>query len=364
MSNLLREYIHQILIEAKIKDVNVIPGQVLSIIAEHAVIQGLGGKDSFANALEDILVSPYFEQLAQKNVKQSVITGSYKSLMEEIYNDCVRVVVASLASLGIDKIKVTGGNVGSTTAKVDVIVTGQASAEPIKADVHVKFNDFARLIGLQADAVGEKVTGKIILTAEKLAGELDDSWPAAAKYKFLRNRFITLSEDDGGMGFTPRKTVNKTSAITQYGIKRELAILKDSASRGKFLNYLLENELPAMILDEVTTFFASAGKAVYFYKFRTRPEAINVNNYRAGEGPVVELVVDKVVGDATKLTIEENIDQIYGSTCLYVLKYNEQDAFYVEARTSGTKHPMQIKMVPGANFEKIFTESEYEIVIS
>ena len=358
MSNLLREYIHQILIEAKIKDVNVIPGQVLSIIAEHAVIQGLGGKDSFALALEDILVSPYFEQLEALNVKKPKII-KYKSLMEEIYNDCVRVVGASLADLGIEQIKVTGGNVGSTTAKVDVIVTGQVSEEPIEADVHVKFNDFARLIGLQADAV----TGKIILTAEKLAGDLVGSWPAAAKYKFLRNRFITLSEDDGGMGFRP-DSENETSAITQYGVKRELAILKDQKSRGRFLNYLRENGLPAMILDEVTTFFASAGKAVYFYKFRTRPEAINVNDYRAGEGPVIELVVDKVKGDATMLTIEENKKQIYGSTCLYILQYNKQDAFYVEARTSGTKHPMQIKMVPGANFEEIFAESEYEIVIS
>jgi len=365
MSNLLREYIHQILTEAKIKTADVIPGQILSIIAEHAVIEGLGGNDSFDDALNDKLVFPYFEKLKDIGVDHRTIKNKYRSLMEEIYNDCVRVVGASLTDLGIEQIKVTGGNVGVTTAKVDVVVTGQTNANPIKADVHVKFNDFARLIGLQADATGEEgeMAGKIVLNAKKLAGEFDETWPAAAKYKFLRNRFVTLSKKEGGMGFAAAD-VTKKSAIKQYGVEKELAVLQNPVVRSRFLIYLQENSLPQMILNEVKTFFASKGKAVYFYKFRTTPEIVNVNSYSIGEGPAVELVVDKVVANEKKLTIVENLQQTYGSTCLYILQYNDQDAFYVEARTSGEGHPMQIKMVPGADFEQIFIESEYEIVIS
>lgn len=365
MSNLLKEYIHQILTEAKIKNIDIIPGQILSIVAEHAVIEGLGGNDSFDEALNDKLVFPYFEQLQNLGVDQKTIRNKYKSLMEEIYNDCVRVVGASLTDLGIEQIRVTGGNVGVTTAKVDVVVTGQANAKPIKADVHVKFNDFARLIGLQADAADEEgeMAGKVVLNAKRLAGEYDETWPAAAKYKFLRNRFVTLPKEEGGMGFAATDVMKK-SAIKQYGSEKELAILQNPKFRSRFLEYLRRNRLPQMILNEVKMFFASSGKAVYFYKFRTKPEAVNVNSYDIGEGPIVELVVDKVIANEKQLTIVENLEQTYGSTCLYILQYNGQDVFYVEARTSGEGHPMQIKMVPGADFENIFIESEYEIIIS
>lgn len=365
MIHLLREYVRKILSEAKIKDVDVIPGQILSIVAEHAVIQGLGGGSTFESAMSDKLVAPYFEQLASLGVNRKEI-NSYKTLMNTIYNDCAMLVEASKSELGFEVVEVTGGNVGSTTAKVDVIVAGSLNQEPISADVHVKFNDFARLIGLQADAPAaeESAAKKVVLNAARLAGELDESWPAAAKYKFLRNRFITASKDEGGVGYTPKGDVTKQSAIKQYGAKNELKILQDPSLRKKFLDYLRANDLPSQILEEVQAFFSATGKAVYFYKFGTKPEAVNIQAYELGDGPQVELHVDKVVAQGKSLTIVENIEQRYGSTCLYILQYAKKDVFFVEARTSGEGHPMQIKMVPGADYGSIFINSEYEVVIA
>lgn len=367
MSNLLREYIQQILSEATIKNVNIIPGQILSAISEYAVVEGLGGAASFDESLGDKLVAPYFTDLEELGVNQKKINSKYIPLMQEIYNDCVRVTQASISDLGIKEIvNVSPGNVGTTTAKVDVILTGKLGGKLINADVHVKFNDFARLIGLQADAEVKEgeVAGKVVLNAKKLVEELDKEWPAAAQYKYLRNKFIVLPEEEGGLGFVPKRSQEKVSAIRQYGPKRELQILQDPDLRERFLDYLRANDLPRLILNEVKSFFASTGKAVYFYKFRTKPKAININSYDAGQGPLVELVVDKIVANSKKLKIRENLEKTYGSTCLYIFSYDDRDVFFVEARTSKEGHPMQIKVVKGADLEKIFVESEYEIVVS
>lgn len=360
MQQLLKEFIHQILSEARIKNIDIIPGQILSVISEHAVVQGLGGSASFTTAINDKLVAPYFDDLVASGVAPTKIKD-YKMVMEEIYNDCVMLTQESQEMLGFAVENVSGGNVGATTAKVDVIVTGKQGRKRLNADVHVKYNDPARLIGLQADAVTKEASKKIVLNAARLAGELDESWPAAAKYKFLRNQFITMK---GGMEFVPPKDVKTTSAIEQYGKKRELAVLQEPDNRKRFLRFLDKNGLPEQILKEVSQFFSSTGKAVFFYKFYTSPESINIKNFGPGDGPQIELHVNKIIASSGDLNIVNNIDQPYkyGSTCLYIIQHEGQDVFYIEARTSKSGHPMQIKMVKDAIYDAIFTDNQYEII--
>lgn len=365
MQQLLRECIHHILSEARIKNIDVIPGQILSVISEYAVVQGLGNDAaaSFESAISDKLVAPYFDELSAKGVTPSKIE-SYKMVMEEIYNDCVMLAQESKEVLGFTVEKVSGGNVAATTAKVDVIVTGKSKSIRLNADVHVKYNDPARLIGLQADAATENASKKIVLNAARLVGELDTSWPAAAQYKFLRNQFITIKD---GMEFVPPKDIKRNSAIQQYGKKRELSVLQDPDSRKRFLRFLDKNQLPQQILEEVSQFFSSVGKAVFFYKFYTSPESINIRNFGPGagaQGPQIELHVNKVIASGGDLKIIENLEQPYkyGSTCLYIIQHEGQDVFYIEARTSKSGHPMQIKMVKDAIYDAIFTDNQYEII--
>lgn len=352
MSNLLREYVRQILCEARIKDVDLIPGQIFSALAEYATMQGLGGKFTFEDAMSDKLVSPYFDDLASKGVKN---TKKHLDVMQTVYDDCVGLVRLSKADLGFAIKSVSPGNVGSTTAKVDVLVTGvdKQTGDLLSAEVHVKFNDFDRLIGLQADDAADK---KIVLSPAKLAGKLDPNWPAAAQYKYLRNKFIV---DPEGMGFKPKSPVEKIAAVTQYGAEKELQILQNPNLRRRFLDYLDVHGIPGMIQQEVRRFFASTGGAILFYKFGSRPKDIIIDSGY----PNIYLHVNKMIGDPDLIEVSR-IDAAEGAsiaaTYLYRVTYGGQEAFIVEARTSGTKHPMQLKAANSSvDFSSIMTEEEY-----
>lgn len=137
MSTLLRNYIRDILLEAKkTGDEKLLSSQIIGFAAEHAVFQALGGE---SNMLEDTrIVEPY------RNASEAG-----QGIFNDIYGKMKRAAKPSneiiMAKLGTCENQVPPGG---GTRPVDV--------ESNTADIHVKYNDFKRLLGFQQEEGEEK----------------------------------------------------------------------------------------------------------------------------------------------------------------------------------------------------------------
>ncbi len=306
------------------------PGDVsnffLGILSEYATIDGINGGNQFDTAVSDQLISAEYLALAKNPAAEK--------MLRSIYDKCIE--CASKAFKGQSRPEGTafpgnasaaGGEGTSTSALVDVLIK---NGDVITGDVHVKFNDFERLMGLQATGPDGK---KVIMGLNRLEDALDSSWPASAQYKWLRNQFAKdhLLKDV--------ELTQGRSAISQAdeaGI--ELDMFHKPETRRAFLEFLDSNGLPDKIRSELSTFLKEAGlgKAVYFFKYGTSPKQVNLNN------PVnVFLEVEQITGKDTSLEVRPEPNDV--STYPYTVLYDGEPIFRIETRTSGQGHPMQVK---------------------
>lgn len=139
MRHLLQEYIRNILLEAKAKDddAKLLSNQKIGYAAEHAVYVALGGAD---NMLMDRRISGSYSGASTKA----------KNIFLEIYEEMKQAAVPP------EEIKAELGSCaeveppGAGTRPVDV--------ESTTADIHVKYNDFKRLVGFQKETDNESDT--------------------------------------------------------------------------------------------------------------------------------------------------------------------------------------------------------------
>jgi len=323
-----------------------IPNFFLGIISEYATIDGLNGGNQFDTAVTDNLVNTIY----------LAMTPTQQDMIRRIYDECV--VCASKAFNGRQKpegsavpgnASAAGGEGTSTSALVDVLVK---KGEEVTGDIHVKFNDLDRLIGLQATGADGK---KVIMNLKSLERELDKSWPASAQYKHLRNQFAkNILLPKMKVEIAPGK-----SAISQAdaaGI--ELNMFQDRETRREFLSFLEESGLPAKIEEELGEFLKEAGmgKGVYFFKYRTKPPQPNF-----GKAAAVSLDIEQITGDSISLEIVTEWDD--DTTYPYTILYNGKPIFRIEARTSGQGHPMQVKGVSKDLIDKYQSVNPDEISV-
>lgn len=306
------------------------PGDVsnffLGILSEYATIDGINGGNQFDTAVSDQLISAEYLALARNPAAEK--------MLRSIYDKCIE--CASKAFRGQSRpegsafpgnASEAGGEGTSTSALVDVLIK---SGDVITGDVHVKFNDFERLMGLQATGPDGK---KVTMGLKRLENALDSSWPASAQYKWLRNQF---AKDHL---FKDAEIIQGKSAISQAdeaGI--ELDMFHKPDTRRDFLKFLDSNGLPDKIRLELSEFLKEAGlgKAVYFFKYGTSPKQVNLNN------PVnVFLEVEQITGKDTSLEVRPEPNDV--STYPYTVLYDGEPIFRIETRTSGQGHPMQVK---------------------
>lgn len=145
MRHLLREYIRNILLEAKVKDADakLLSNQKIGFAAEHAVYVALGGAD---NMLIDGRISgPY----------NSASTDA-RDIFLEIYEQMKQAAVPPKeikAELG--SCRAPSPRRADTEIKPPGAGNRPVDVESTTADIHVKYNDFKRLVGFQKETEDE-----------------------------------------------------------------------------------------------------------------------------------------------------------------------------------------------------------------
>ena len=359
------------------KDKNELDGKMMGIIAEYATIQGLGGTASFAKSIEDSLVKQPFAAMDDEG----------REMAEGIYNEMVECAQNAQALDDYPGGTAVPGNVtagseegGTTTAAVDVLLQGGV----VDADIHVKFNDFDRMMGLQMDP-GEKV----LMVVDRLEQEhADETWPFAAQYKWLRNQFVkkyllplyldaTWEENADAelpeelkvnllsrekKGEPPKaqsaigSTIDMPSQFTDdESIELDMFHVPEireawlAFARGESVTNTNgvkiksgKEPLADLIKTRLAKFIkaARADKSVYFFKYGTRPSPPTSTS-----DVEVYLKVEQFVGigedfvEALEVKEEPNAS----TTFPYVVLYNKKPIWRIETRTSGEGHPPQVK---------------------
>lgn len=164
MSHVLRNYIRDILLEAKkTGDANLLSNQTVGFAAEHAVFVALGGNDEMLS--DGRIVGPY-SNASKKG--QDIFNKIYEKM-----KIAARPSAKIRAKLGTCKGLLPPG---AGTRPVDV--------ESTTADIHVKYNDFKRLLGFQKEE-GEKEEGQE--TKEKIPPILEPGSIQVIDSKEFRN---------------------------------------------------------------------------------------------------------------------------------------------------------------------------------
>ena len=321
-------------------DPNLLSGQMLGIMAEYAAIEGInGGGSQLQAALADKLVKSKYDAL--DTAGQEMANRVYEAMVN----------AASSASGQLPSGNAVAGNAtssdddGSTTAAVDVMIE---SGGVTVADVHIKFNDDDRIIGLQMEP-----HEKVVMRAKQLEQPVPEAtWPFAAKYRHLREKFIAdvlLPEYD-------IKPVPGKATVQAAKAGQELNMFQDSALRRKWLDYAdgktVTNKagtavsapsghepLKKMIRDRVARFLSEKNldKSIYFFNFKSSP-----SKPRSTRDLKVSLDVKEITGLADEITVEEVPGDL--TTFPYVVMYGGQPVFRVETRTRGKEnHPPQLK---------------------
>jgi hypothetical protein len=350
-SRLLKEYI-SLLMEAKSKDPNEIRGVILSQLAEYATAAGLG--NSKYNNFKDVVKKLNFTfQVELNELPLDKIT-----VIESIYYKCIDLAsaAAEATKLAIPRGEAKPQNEGTVTHAVDIILTDEDGSDH---EIHVKFNDAERLIGLQG--------GSTTLTAELLSGEVNKTWPSAVQYKYYRNQFakklLKMEQDPA----------DKSAYQTLYDKGEHRIMIKNKEVRKLFLDYLRDEGLPSMILDEVKAFFLrSQDRKVYFFKYKTKPNPAKYSNNNIVSLSVSMLkanpayfgIVENLtpeLGDDTKLTTVQAAQMQHAlTTRLYTITYDGEPIFVIEARSGS--HPMQLKLFSTkSKMENIFDEVKFNI---
>lgn len=356
---LLKEYISLLMEEKtkekKPKDPNKIRGQILSQLAEFAVAGGLRNTD-FGVFESDV------EKL-NSSFKAELVTLDRDKIetIKSIYDQCFVLAQRAYVKLQMPEGYAEPQNTGTTTAPVDIIysVKVPAQSEPVKNEIHVKLNDAERLIGLQG--------GSTTLTAELLSGDVNKTWPSAVQYKYYRNQFakklLKMEQDPA----------DKSSYQTLYDKGEHRTMITNKEVRKLFLDYLRDEGLPNMILDEVKAFFLrSQDRKVYFFKYKTKPNpakfdkdnivSLSVSMLKANPDNfgIVENFSPEIDDDTVLTSVQAAQKQHALSTRLYTITYDGEPVFVIEARSGS--HPMQLKLFSTkTKMENIYDEVELNI---
>ena len=336
---------------AKKDDPNLLPGQMLSIMAEYATIEGINDLELLPAALEDKWVKPKYEALDADG--QKMANQIYAAMVNAASSARTKIPSGSAVAGNAT----SGGNGGSTTAAVDVMIKS-ATGETV-ADVHVKFNDDDRIIGLQMEP-----HEKVIMDVKKLELiEPDPNWPFAAKYRHLREKFIANV-------LLPQYDIEPIPGMSTVQAAKgglELNMFQNPELREKWLNYADgktvinkagaavsapsgHEPLKEMIKKRVARFLSEKNldKSIYFFNFESSPSKPR------STGPVtISLTVKEITGLSDKITVVEDRDDL--TTFPYIVMYDDEPVFRVETRTRGTQnHPPQLKgNIPASVIKRI-----------
>ena len=346
-----------------------IDGQLLSALAEYATSTGLGG-DSYNPDTAVHLITGGGAKLGQY---YNSLSREQKGKISKIYKKFTDLASAAAAAdpnlIGIAKV----ATITDKTAKVDVLLYDKKS-DNVKSDIHIKFNDPDRLIGLQGGAT---------LKTEDYANKIGEGekWPAANKYRWYRNAFAKkyfLDEIRREMKVSPRTKIDSEILAKKLGRKMQGSttaydafkkkglhhdLMTDYQMRSEFLKYLRDNGLPELILDEIYNFFNQKKKNVYFFKYGSNPDPAR---FDADNDINLEVIRLKPALDKKSFGIIENLgrEEDYGpdpagdidpkdviqiaksrlakTTRLYTITYDGQPVYVIEARSGS--HPMQLKV--------------------
>jgi hypothetical protein len=320
-----------------------ISNQVLGILGEYAIFDAFKSSSN-TDSFEEFLKHPNV-----KNFTDALSAEQLVSLREYLYPKCVELAAQAIA----DK-KVGAGASPS-------IAQGDSGNSPVdittdKAEIHVKFNDSNRLFGLQAGSTDGK---KQVISVKMLENEINfDDLPVTLFYKVLREKFAqkVIPEMEKKPDFkakleTAKVDLKKTAPGGVLGSflkirlldisNLELEMFKRDGYRKEYLDFLEENKIGEKIEKELKAFFKTdenEKKEILFFKYFTSPKS-----FKLTKEAQIRLDVIKITGDGKNLAVKPLYDA--DNTMLYSVTYDGNIIFEVEARTSGSGHPLQIKAV-------------------
>lgn len=339
----------------------ILEDQKLGYICENGLAAGINGQNPSDLIRADKRVSALYNSLS--------VGSATKEAIDQFANR-----VASVSARAASKLEITGVatvGVGGTDI-VDVTVAGGSGSGG--SDLHVKFNDDLRLIGLQrlSNRSNISVNQKLLnLLASpnfkpdtKLKSKLANL-PATTEWKISRDRF---AREVFGL------------AIKQLTPEQELELYRKY--RKQFLEYLngdstiinlpngtkksigpyrnvrdaLEKRLQTFLIPEESDNF---GK-IYFFNFNgsATPNDDDPNK------PMVQvgLTVKEVGLTAKQVTLKPR-DKETDTNLYSVIVTDEENKQFeiarVEMRTSGQGHPPQIKNVKGTGTQPQFAEEVF-----
>lgn len=169
MSNLLREYIQTLLIEVKGPDQKLLSNQTIGWAAEWAVYEAINGGESLFSG-RGVNATPNDGRLIKP---WSAASPEAKKILIQVYRALINAAKGSLGSFGKKQPNASSEPPpGAGNRPVDV--TSDV------ADIHVKYNDAARLVGFQRQKIAKEemvdpTTGK----SKKISTTIPSSRTAA-----------------------------------------------------------------------------------------------------------------------------------------------------------------------------------------
>jgi hypothetical protein len=262
----------------------------------------------------------------------------------------IKAAVDAFANLAMDKTKEASKILNSIPAIVgqggtDIVdVTLKGGQKGGGIDCHVKFNDTARLIGLQK-LKGESrspITQDLLdaIANKEPHTALPVNMPAASKWKLNRDEFARK--------IYPKRSINDLTD------EEELALYSDH--RAEFLEFLEGTGVREALEDRLKAFLIQPGEQgkIYFCLYggsASQGTADKDGNILSEPTADVTLVVKEVVLSIDNVYVEARTGVT--DTYLYSVKViTDEDnpdcnveVAKIEMRTAGQKHPPQIKNV-------------------
>jgi len=323
----------------------------IGFLAERAILHAINGGGNFKKALsEDNRLS------AARSLPDS---DPNKKKLEKFYVELKARALDKVQGLGIVKpaeIPV------STTAKVDIVAPN--------ANIHVKYNDLTRLIGLQDPdrlrpedylqfTPGSKKTNAVKKTIQKGPNELENS-SSTRLFRLLRNEFVKDLTDPTDKTHKKFGALAKEAGVlpidlvTQKKLETEL-LYNNQAIRKNFLNFLESEGYTKKLANDISNFLSDAaemveGKNTYFFVFTSeKPSKVDQSNVNPQSIELQARQMNSIKakkGKAPRVTLERQVEK--NTTRLFNVLVDGIPMMDIEFRTHSTGHPPQLHLLRSA----------------
>ena len=323
---------------------------IISILSERAVLHAVNEIGGYYDALSE-----------ESNGRlRGLTTGNNADINKNLEN--VYEKIRSLATQALTASKVAFGSgvmPTSSTAKIDVLTAN--------ANIHVKYNDTRRVIGLQ----------DVKSNHEFLNGNLSENQfgNSTSLFRKLRNEYVeTLKVPNGNETFGQltqgKHYVRAIDVMSELNLETNL-LYKNESIRKEFIDHLTKNGYVESLKKDVENFLFDASKIsngnvatkdTYFFVFTGK----RVKSGQAVDVDSINLCVKQfqlkdssLDTDSAKSVVEITEQHESINSFLFNVLIDKIKIMTVEFRAARTGHPPQLHFITGRIPEEILKVTKY-----